>query len=497
MRAFALIGTLTWACAALAQTPPLLIYQKAGLDSEGKPVVSDLAVLFAEQVNENFALNPIQWSMADAQFRDLALNGELPQDQPNPTEAQLAEGARRVRAPFFVIIEVKGVRAADGVVFQLFRTGQRRAIWTRSLGSDVQVDGSGDRLQAERALSRTWALELRTGPLRPHLKVASTETPAPDPGVTLTPDPQVPPKPLESDAAQQEVQTVRAQAQALIRGKQIRDAVALLYQAVDRLPRELELRKMLIGTLGEAGMSREALEEAGRAILIWPGDFDLRVARVRGLLALGRTDEANDELNELAARQADSLDVQELRGQVALSRGLLSSAREAFMAVLAKQPRASAQAALAVTVALEGDTAEARRLMSSLPPLSEDAYLEIYRRVIFFGDKGIERLAVELREVSRLGRLQPGNANVIQRAQRAFKANEGLAGVLEVARAPESHRLSHERRVLAQKLLTQASAEILQFARSGNTDLADDATLSLGEALKRWTEAQQAFNSER
>jgi hypothetical protein len=50
---------------------------------------------------------------------------------------------------------------------------------------------------------------------------------------------------------------------------------------------------------------------------------------------------------------------------------------------------------------------------------------------------------------------------------------------------------------LAQKLLTQAAAEILQFVRSSNPDSGDEATLSLGEALRQTAEAHRDYNAER
>lgn len=490
-RAFCLLAFLpVW---AMAQEPVLLLHQRVPRDGSGQPIVSDIAISIAQEFATVFRMNPIVWSLNDAQFRDAVYNKLAPEDVYEPTQEQMDATARTLRAPFFAIITVKTEQDLIGTMINVYRTGQKRPAWSKTLETKVQVGGVNSRLQAEQALARSWGFELRQGLFKPYIRAVEVPTPDPNQGTAITPDPTTPiPRPDNPD-----ISDVQARVQQLVASRQSAEALTVLWEAVDQRPQNLELRRLLISTLIANGPAEEAVEECRRALLLWPGEEAFRLAHIRGLLALERSDEAASELNEALARDPNNLEVIELKGHVALLRGLLAQAREAYMAVLAKEPRAGVQASLALTVALEGDTAEARRLMNTLPPTDPGVTLEVYRRLATGSRQALDRMATELREVLRLGRLQPGTANVINRAQRVFKACEGLNGVLSAARVPDVHKASHDRRVLAQKLLTQASAEILQFTRSGNPDSGDEATLSLGEALRAYAEAQTWYESEK
>jgi len=163
---------------------------------------------------------------------------------------------------------------------------------------------------------------------------------------------------------------------------------------------------------------------------------------------------------------------------------------------MAKQPTTTIQALLALSVAFEGDTSEARRLIDTLQ-IRDDAELNtVYRRFIAAQTSPMKRMAEELREVLRQSRLQPGISATVQTAQRAYKSASALAGILEVLRAPATNKESHAKRVLAHKLLAQATAQILQFARTGDPDSGDEATISLTEALTTLKEANEMYGTE-
>lgn len=469
---------------ASAQEPALLIHQKL---PEG--AVSDIAIATAQEFGQVFMLNPIVWSYNDPQFRDAVYNRLAPEGVFEPTQEQLESVARNLKAPYWATILVKSEQDLMGTIISVYRTGQRKAVWTKTLETRAEVGGVNSRSQAEQALARSWGFELRQGVFKDLIRKVEIPISDPNPGTTTTPDPE--------PTAVPSVEALQGQVNTLITSKQQTEALTLLWEAVDQAPLDLPIRRLLIDTLVRVGQNQEAVDECHRALLIWPGEQAFRLAHIRGLIALGKTEEAADELTEAQVRNPDSLEVLELKGNIALLRGLYQQAREAYMTILSREPRPTVQASLALTVGLEGDTAEARRLMSEMPPTDEAAVREVYNRIVAVSRHAIERIATELREVLRLARLQPGNQSAINRAQRVFKACEGLDGVLESTRIPEFHRASHDRRILAQKLLTQAAAEIFSFTKSGNPDSGDEATISLGEALRGYAEAESAFDVEK
>ncbi|MCC7103021.1 MAG: hypothetical protein IT206_08090 [Fimbriimonadaceae bacterium] len=478
-----LLLAFAWPAIAAAQEPAILIHQKIPQDS-----VSDIAIATAQEFSSTFALNPIVWSVNDPQFRDAIYNRLAPEGVFDPTQEQLESVARNLKAPYWVFIVVKSEKDLMGTIISVYRTGQRKPVWTKTLETRAEVGGVGSRVQAEQALARSWGFELRQGVFKDYIRKVDIPDPDPNQGTTTTPDPAPTTVP---DAA-----TLRQQVNALIEANKRSEALTLLWDSVDQAPFDLPTRQFLIDTLVRLGQNQEAADECRRALLIWPGEEGIRLANIRCLLALGQTEVAAEQLQEAEVRNPKSLAVIELKGNVALLRGLYQQARNAFMTILSQEPRPTVQASLALTVALEGDTAEARRLMATMPPVDDATISEIYAHMVSVNRLAIDRLATELREVLRLGRLQPGNQSAIDRAQRVFKACEGLDGVLETARVPELHSPSHEARILAQKLLTQASAEIFSFVRSGNPEAGDEATISLGEALRSYAEADQAYNDE-
>ncbi|MBL8059752.1 MAG: hypothetical protein JNK63_03435 [Chthonomonas sp.] len=480
-----LLGMLILPGIAVAQEPALLIHQKVPQDA-----VSDIAIAVSQEFSTVFTLNPIVWSYNDPQFRDAIYNRLAPEGVFEPTQEQMEAVARALKAPFWVTIIVKSEKDLLGTIISVYRTGQRKPAWTKTLETRAEVGGVNSRIQAEQALARSWGFELRQNLFKDHVRKVAVPDPNPSEGTITTPDPVTPTVAPDAGA-------LLSQVDALIAAKQSAEAVTVLWEAVDQAPNELPIRKLLIDTLIRLGKNNEAVDECRRALLIWPGEQSFRLAHIRCLLALGEADRAAEELQEAQARNPDSLEILELKGNVALLRGLYQQAREAFMTVLSRESKPAVQASLAVTVGLEGDTAEARRLMSTMPPTDDAGTADVYTRLVAVSRRAIDRLAAELREVLRLGRLQPGNQAVVNRAQRVFKSCEGLDGVLETARVPENHRQSHEQRVLAQKLLTQAAAEIFSFTRSGNPETGDEATISLGEALRAYTDAEKAFDNEK
>lgn len=478
---------------SLAQSPAFLVVQRVPRDDQGNFVISDLGVQLVTQMRETFVLEAMEWSLGDPNFRDAVFNGQIPGNIEAPTDAQIADAARALKAPFYAVITLQPRNASLNTVIQVYRTGQRRPAWSKLMETGVQLEGSNDRRQSETTIVRSWIVELQQGVLKPYVRPPEVRPTPLDQGVPIAPDT------TERPAVEEDPTTILQRIRTLVQGRQILEALQALYSEIDRQPTSLPLRLELIQLLAAEGRAEELVEECGRSLLVFPGNEAIRLQRIGGLLQLGRLEAASEEINEALARQPENPQVLELRGTMFLFRGNLQPARETFLTLLkqAENPSRTPQALLALTVGLEGDTAEAQRLMSTLEvgPAGLDA--ATYHRLWMGANFAVERAGTELREVLRLGRLQPGNSGLVERARRAFKNAEGMAIVLDACRPPQVHLTSHNERVLAQKLLTQATAEILQFVRSGNPDLGDEATLSLAIALRKITEAQVSYQQER
>ncbi len=119
-----------------------------------------------------------------------------------------------------------------------------------------------------------------------------------------------------------------------------------------------------------------------------------------------------------------------------------------------------------------------------------------YPRVVSELERALQNVAGELRETIRAARLTPKKTAVIERASRNLRASAGLARLAALYPPPAKHRDSHARRDLAHNLLQQACGEALEFAKSGKEDIADEASISLGEALKQFQQIREQYEKE-
>lgn len=488
MKNVALFALLVHSAVAYCAEPSVLIFQKTIRENNESRLESDIAAYFSEELSTNFKFQPIVWAMSDPVFRDYVYDGVIPAE-PNPTDAQLFGTAQKIKAHYVVVISIMPKADLTGSTIQLFKPSGGKPIWQRNVNASVVVAGNTDREQVERSLARSWAIELKTGPFKNDMRGITTPIEPIGQGSTITPDPT--PVPPVTDRT-----VIRAQAESYLKSGDSQQAIKYLYQQVDIYPTDPEVRAILVDMLINLGLTSEAEAECAQAISLFPASLSFRYLYASVLLDLGRAEDAANEINEYLARGGDPAAVSEIKGRSALARGDYAGAREAFLGQMAKQPTSTIQALLALTVAFEGDTSEARRLIDTLQLKDDAEFSTVYRRFIAAQTSPMKRIADDLREVLRLSRLQPGVSATVQTAQRAYKSASALSGVLDVLRVPAAFKESHAKRVLAHKLLAQATAQILQFARTGDPEVGDEATISLTEALTTLKEANEMYGSE-
>lgn len=102
-----------------------------------------------------------------------------------------------------------------------------------------------------------------------------------------------------------------------------------------------------------------------------------------------------------------------------------------------------------------------------------------------------------VRQVIQTCRVKPKDQESIQQSQLASKIAAGISTFISNFPAVPVHKGSTDRLALALNLLSQASDEAADFAKTDNKDAGGEATLGLGEAMKQLASSRQQYESER
>lgn len=469
----------------------------------------------------------VVWSMSDPLFRAAVNDGVLRRPPENPTPEQATEAADRLKLGFVAMLTA--FRDGDLVRHRidLYRAG--KLVW-----QDPDPSKAPDRAALEAArregkitdrqfreategarygnvaitrdgklglddtvasIARTWREQLAAGPFRGQSERPARPTPEPAPGERpVVTDVPIVPKVRVVDNTQ-----LRQEAAALSRDGKRAAAVNLLRDAIDAEPLDLERRVLLVTLLMQAGDANAAAAEARRAANLLPDRTELRAMAARAWLQAGNADEAQADLNEAVARDPEGLDTRLLLAEVALGRNQPADALEHLNKAIERGDNPEVRVRRALARTLLGDSeAAARDLAEAKPDLATDPMA------------AGARYAFALRCFDASDRTLGGEiSSLIQRAlvqRTAPEVAEGFDGFnrriaarirfLEANPVPPAHAASHERRVLAYKLLAQCLSDLGAFLDTGNEETLTDARINLGEALKQITAARDAFTAE-
>lgn len=499
------VALSTWATSAGI----LVVQQTSGPRADDVDGERILTQLIAEEFDTDGRLVAVAWSLFDPVFRS-AVNGKLVQSTDNPDLRSVLDAADKLKTEYvltFAVFQREGQVVGRA---QLYRRG--RLVWNDPDGNK----STGDRTDATersdariftvltnsrldlpntlRAASRTWCQLLFDDPLKGLNPKPRTDAPDLDPGVK--PDiPEAPPvRKVDNGQLMTDVMKLLASGKTA-------EAIAMLRDAVDTEPLDLERRKALTNALATSGMSEVAAREARRAAALFPDQVDLWALAARMWLSLDRFDEANLDLNEAVARQPESVETRLLLADVALGKLQTEIALPHLDFAIQNAPSAEAFFKRALARSLNDDAtgaasdlAEAKKLGFGSDPLA----LRIqYASAIRVADAAMQESVVALRTLVPKARLNFGSREVRADQKVVSKRIESLSSLFDAVPVPAPHKNSHAKWTLALSLLAQSAGELGAFLDSGVDDSANDAIISLSEALKALQEASAAFRAER
>ncbi len=496
---FIALGLCQWAQAV----PEVLIVQRSAVAKEKVALEIPIATMLAEELDTEGKVSPVVWSLTDPLFRAWVDAGKVSAAWDHPTDEQIRSVAQSLHIAYVFLIDADRENENFYPRAVLLKGG--RSIWKQG-GDQRSGDArkykekqhtyvsmtvsTGTQLDWEntaRSLARTWATLLHLGPFKTLPSHPKRQTPEPEKGTAPT-KPTAPPPTSTPD------ESWIAKEQELERQGLLTERINLLREAIDADPFQIKPREMLIALYLSKEMNGVAAEEAQRAAVIAPDRVDLRVLSARAWLQGGKLAEAQADLNEALAREPKNANLQLVLGQLSLEKGAFQSAIDAFSSSLETLSSPEGRVGRAVAYAVLGRAAESASDLKAILPA--DINEASYGRVTGCTERVIEVLLGELREIALASRSKPKDPETISNAERAERVASAMADFLSAFPVPAKHAKSHERRVLAHKLLAQAAGEALAFAKLADEETGAEATLSLTEAMKQFPLIRRQYESE-
>lgn len=479
---------------ALAQERPvILVVQKSTAKDFGEDAI-DLPMLdnMKEELAEDGRLTVVAWQRKDRTFADATSSIPLPDP---PTEGAIADVSRRVRARYTLVIEATRYKEQVYPRADLFQAGRRGALWTtgprRSAAGNSQVIKVGDEIDWQataQSLSRTWMIQLSQGPLR-SLGVGDTTLPNP---LAARPEATAPRPDLTASAGPEALSA----SEDLVRRGQVGAAIIYLKDAVDANPFEPDRRVRLMELLNLQGLPAEAAEEGRRAARLASDRTDLWLASAKSWLLAGKPEEAKQDVNEALARGADGPLSRRLLGDIALIRGDLPRARDEYSLSMEQADSPRTRLGLAISFSLIGQPDLARAILTKEPAVAGELAPGDYAFLVEMLGPVTSSITQGLSDLGPAARRSPKDPAVIKEAERLERQSLALQELLVLVSPPAAHKRSHDSRVLAHKLMYQASQEVLSFAKGGDPEAGLEIVLSLGEALRQFSIARDGYRAE-
>ena len=520
-----------WAAAAV---PEVLIFQVLTPKSRGIDPNVGMLPYIAQEFDDDGRVVPITWSMTDPLFRAAVSDGHIKYTE-NPSFEALTDVAKRLKIEYVFLIQAwqKGASVrtrvklfqGDKLVWQdpdvdkkviesQIKTNESAAKFAASNGlpmptADIEdlesrsvMLSAGAGFDADnfgKSVAHTWAALMFQTPfknLKPRPRMGSVPV---DPGLTaqpnveITPPPPPPVKKVDNKDLMESVMKLLTAGQAF-------QAVQLLRDSVDAEPMDVERRRALINALMQTGQVQLAATEARRAAELMPEQIEFRAQAARAWLQLGKPEEASKDLNEAVARDPESPATRALIGEMNLLKGQYAASLEQFDFVISKAPSPEAHFRRALARTLNNDAKGSEEDLEAAKKLGlAGDVLSIrsrYASAASLTDSVMVETGNEVRSLLQRALVKPKDAEVIAEQLRLSQRSAALSSLYERLSVPEVHKGSHERRLLALKLLLQSLTEIGSYLKNQDEVVIGDATINLGEALRQVKAAQEAYKAE-
>jgi tetratricopeptide (TPR) repeat protein len=519
----ALLAIAAWAAAI-----PAVLIVRLKPDKGVTPFDGPISDLLANECQAGGKVIPIVWGLTDPLFRAAVSEGKVRTNIESPTLQEALSTAVKLRAEYVLATDLR--LGAGEVLGAAYLYHQGKLVWKdpeTNLGAAIahwktllkkktitqeeydkqvlhaQYRSSAIQLNAKfgkedtlRSLARTWVEMLGSGPLIGLAKQPDKPTPDPGRGETGTNGNTAPTPPVKpADDARW-----TADVAAALKAGDANKAISILRDAVDALPMDVSRRLLLVKTLMRVGQPDVAAKEARRAAELMPDHFEFRGLAARAWILAGNVDEAQSDLNEAVAHAPDSAETRVLLANVAIAKGESAAAIEHLNKAIATAPTGDAYylRALAHAMAGETDAAVADAKKSEEAGLSQDPQEAEarYGLVAAIFDDQLASVGGDIRTLHQRALVQRQDKEVKQTFDDLLKRVSGRSKFISELPVPVGHETSHNRRVLAYKLLSQCLSDLDSYLKSGDEDVLTESRINLGEALKQAAGARQQFKME-
>lgn len=504
--------------------PEMLIVQRLVDTTRAGDPNEDIGDYVAQELSDDGRVSPIYWSKNDPIFRSMLQSGKVDSaDVPSVDDA--LDVAKRLRFAYVLFVEAHRDSGGSLLARAELYKADPKPIWvdptdTAASGTDIlqrlvksgklsQLDadklsesngyrkfsiGSSTGLDKDntmRSIAHTWVVQLGTtvlGGLQPKPAAA---TPDPVAGQLARLETTQPQLPKNVDDAQ-----VFKNVDAALRDGHKDGAILILRDAVDQQPFDLPRREALIKLLGQTGRPELAANEAALSAALNPANGDFRMEGARAQLAAGNLDDASNTAKEALARDPKNADATLVLGEVSLRRLDFAGSIKDFDAACAVNATTEAVYYRAIAKAWSGDVAGAAAdcdaahhgsVLQPVPPYA--VTIAIYDAA---ADAGFDSIRNLLPNVS----LGAGTADLSAQVTKLQNAATAASAFLSSWQPAKNHGPSHERRILALNLLSQACGEIVTYLSKRDDETLTDARIDLGEAMKQYKSARELFAGE-
>jgi tetratricopeptide (TPR) repeat protein len=503
--------------------PAVLIVQLRPKDLPAAPFA--IADAVANELTPDGRLIPIVWGPSDPIYRAAIEDGKIPSGVDYPSLKEALSIATKLRAEYVLATDLRlGEGELLGAAY-LYKGGQ--LVWhdpqvdlgsqisylrnrlkkkqitkeefdtavtrARFRASAVQINNTFGLNDTVRSLARTWVQMINSGPIASLAKQPQKVTPDPGRGQVPIVPAADPVKPLADNKW-------LASADAAIKSGDLERAIIVLRDAVDADPMDVERRLFLIRTLMRAGRSEVAAKEARRAADLMPDHIEFRAIAARAWIRSGKVDEAQADLNEAVSRAPDSAETRQLLADVAIAKGEFATAIDHLNKAIAVAPSGDAYYLRAVARAMFGETElssadlkmAAEAGLSQEPQAAEDRYALVAEIL----DESLTSICGQIRSLQQRALVQRKDREVQDMIAGILKMVPGRVRFVSELPPTQGHETSHNRWVLAHKLLSQSLTDLGSFMKSGDEDVLTESRINLGESLKQGASARQRFKDE-
>lgn len=462
--------------------------QPAADKDPGNPF--DLSSYFAQELETSGRMKPVVWSMGDPVFRRASVDRKVEYKDDFPALATAQAAATRLGLDYVAVVSGRLKEGMLHGAVTLYR-GSRK-VWEKEDSVGAVVSGTFDVEGSVTSICRTWSQLLGESVLKGQPVAPVHPVPDESPGQVVATPPVEPPRPVVDNRA------LLVEAGELMRQGKMSEAVGLLRDAVDTAPMDVERRTVFATLLLRAGQPEMAAQEARRASALLPDSVALRAMAARAWLAAGQPDEAQEDLKQAIARNPEDPETRSLLAEIALKEGKPSAAAEHLQHALQRgaTPLLRFQMAVAQTGLGNLETVQTE-LREAGTPKDEVELRGRYEFAIPLLDgwaKTESGNLVSLFQRALVRRTDPAVAEQVVRNKKQLDAFVALAQALPV---PAPHQSSHDRRLVALRLMVQCVGDLAAYLGSGNEDLISEGRISLGEAIRSLNSAIESYRKER